>query len=102
MTLKCPSGSSPSTASDVCTDTPRPRISKSLGTSNDHSCSTVSQVIGAVTSWGLMPITVGRTLSNTTRDFLGTFRRQLSAFSHAAVAARIEDLRTSAYGPIFR
>jgi hypothetical protein len=45
-----------------------------------------------------MPITVGRTLSNTTRDFLGTFRRELSAFSRPAVAARIEDLRTTAYG----
>jgi enoyl-CoA hydratase/carnithine racemase len=51
--------------------------------------------------WGLMPITVGRTLSNTTRDFLGTFRRGLSAFSRATVAARIEDLRATAYGPNF-
>jgi hypothetical protein len=35
-------------------------------------------------------------------DFLGTFRRELSASSRAAVAAHIEDLRTTAYGPNFR
>jgi len=36
-------------------------------------------------------MTVGRTLSNTTRDFLGTFRREPSAFPGAAVAACVED-----------
>jgi hypothetical protein len=48
-----------------------------------------------------MPITVGRTLSNTTRDFLGTFRRELSAFPRAAVAACAEGLRTTALHPTF-
>jgi hypothetical protein len=35
-----------------------------------------------------MPITVGRTLSNTTRDFLGTFRRELSAFANEFVGPK--------------
>ena len=32
-----------------------------------------------------------RTRSNTTRDFLGTFPRELSAFPRAGVTARVED-----------
>jgi hypothetical protein len=74
----------------------RPRMSKSPHTPTTGSCSTVARVIQAVTSWGFMPITAGRTLSNRTRDFLGTFYRELSDFSRVAVAPRIEDLRTTA------
>jgi hypothetical protein len=68
----------------LCGD-PRPRLSESRRTSDDQLMLDYIAGDSSVTSWGL---TVRRTLSNTTGDFLRTNRRQLSAFSRAALAAR--------------
>jgi len=72
-------------------------MSKSPHTPTTGSCSTVAQVIQAVTQLGLHADYGGR---NTM--VLGTFCRELSAFSRVAAAAGIEDLRTTAYGSNFR
>ena len=63
MTLKCPSGSSRSTASYVYAETPRPRMSNSLRTSNDQLMLDYIAGDSSGDQLGLMPITTGRTLS---------------------------------------